>query len=296
MDSTRILDEHIDQLTHVYRVAIDAAPVNAEIDRQLKDIGRTARIPGFRPGRAPLPVLRSRFGNQVREATVDRMGIDVARQVIAEKALQPIRRPEIGLASGAPAADGELVLELMVEVAPRFDAGELGGLTLQRLSTAAGGASESEQAQIHLRRQLFDALMARHDFPVPREMVEQERASIENGYRHEIGGPIDEALHAGFRDIAERRVRLAILLTETGRHHDIRLDREEVRTLIAAQAQGDEAQQAALIDYYLEHPSAMAELQSALFEDRVVAFLLERCEIEDVQVSAEEFDRALALP
>lgn len=125
-------------------------------------------------------------------------------------------------------------------------------------------------------------------------MVERERAGIEAGYQRDIGGAVDAELGAEFARIAERRIRLAILLTEIGRVHNIRLDRDEVKALIAAQAQDDDAQQAELIDYYLDHPSAMAELQSALFEDRVVVFLLDRCDIEDVQLSADAFNSAFS--
>ncbi|PLW81372.1 hypothetical protein CWI75_16195 [Kineobactrum sediminis] len=293
MNNSRILDERIDQLTHVYRLALDAGPVNTEVDRQLSDMGRTATVSGFRKGKAPLSVLRNRFGDRIRQSVVDRMAIEVARQIIAEKVLQPIRRPEISLIEQSPANTAELELELTVEVAPRVELDSLEGLALQRLAPPTGSTAEQEQAQIHLRRQLFDVLMARHDFPVPGEMVERERTGIEAGYQRDIGGPVDADLRVEFARIAERRIRLAILLTEIGRVHNIHLDRDEVTALIAAQAQDDDTQQAELIDYYLDHPSAMAELQSALFEDRVVAFLLAHCDIEEVQLSADGFSSAL---
>lgn len=128
MNSSRILAEHIDQLTHVYRLGLDAGPVNSEIDRQLTDMGRTARAPGFRQGRAPLSVPRNCFGDRVRRSVVDRMAIEVARQVIAEKALQPIRRPEISLVAASPANAAELELELTVEVAPAVELDAIDGL------------------------------------------------------------------------------------------------------------------------------------------------------------------------
>lgn len=293
MSKSRILDEQIDGLTHVYRVAIDSAPVNEAVDRQLTEVGKTARIPGFRVGRAPLHILRNHYGTRIRDQVIDHMAIEVARGLIAEKALEPIRRPTINIDEPGSQSEDTVEFTLLLEVAPSFELGPLENFQLRRLVPSADQDSLDEQARSHLRRQLFDVLMARYDFPVPKDMVEHEHERIKHGFEAEVGEPVDPEMDRELVNIAERRIRLAILLTEIGRVHNIIIPPEEVEALVERQAQRDPAHQAELIDYYLDHPTALAELQSPLFEDRVVEFLLDRSEIEEINVTPEEFHRLL---
>ncbi|MDZ7669336.1 MAG: trigger factor [Gammaproteobacteria bacterium] len=286
MSESRVLDEQIDGLTYRFRIALDSREMTRAVDTQLKTLGRTARLPGFRPGRAPLPILRNRFGRQVREAVADRMAMDVARRIIVERQLQPARRPALHM--DAAADPGEPTFTLLLEVAPTVDLGELPAFELRRLQPSHPDPELEAHADSLLRRELFDALTERYDFPVPADMVENEYARIVAGFEAQVGERIDPTLADRLRAIAERRIRLAIIFTEIGAAYDIHVPRDEVEALVEQQAERDPEHQAAIIDYYLDHPTAMAELQSPLFEDRVVAFLLERSRIEDVNVSTEE--------
>ena len=62
----RILEEQISGLTHTYRIACERSAISAEVDRELKKIGRNASLRGFRKGRAPLSVLRAHYGAKVQ--------------------------------------------------------------------------------------------------------------------------------------------------------------------------------------------------------------------------------------
>ncbi len=294
MAGIRIVDEQIEGLTHTYRVSLDASRVAETVNIKLKEIGRKACIPGFRPGHAPLSLVRKHHGDRVREAVVDRLAISVTRMLIAEKNIEPTRRPKIHVEQEDASSSGEVLFSLLLEVPPKVEIGPLSGFRLRQLRATEDDTVLAEWANADLRRQLFDKLMERYDFPVPKDMVENEYERIVHGFEAEVGETVDTEFAVEMRGIAERRIRLAILLTEIGRVHDIQVPRAEVEALVERQAERDPAHQAEIIDYYLDHPTALAELQSPLFEDRVVAFLLKRCEIEEVELSNEELRKALA--
>jgi FKBP-type peptidyl-prolyl cis-trans isomerase (trigger factor) len=288
MTDGRIIDENIDGLTHTYRATLDGAHIANVVDGKLRELGRTTPVPGFRPGRSPLSILRKIHGNKVRNAVVDRMAIELARRLIVEKKLEPVRRPIIRIDEECLNSTGPVEFFLVLEVAPQFELGPVEGFRLQRPRQAENDPTLALQAQAHVRRQLFDALMERYDFPIPGDMVEAEYKQIAFGYETEVGETVGPRTECELRKIAARRIRLAILLAEIGRVHKINIQRAEVEALIEQQADLDPAHRAEITDYYLDHPTALAELQSPLFEQRVVDFLLERCEIEEVELSAEE--------
>lgn len=281
MADVRVLDEHIDGLTHTYRVSLDARSIAESVDIKLKELGRKAPIPGFRPGHAPPSLVQKRYGRRVREAVVDRMAIRVARSLIESNQLEPVGRPRIRMEEEAATSSGEAIFSLCVEVPPRVVLDSLEGFRLRRTRAADGDTMLAEEAHADLRRQLFDQLMERYDFPVPNEMVRNEYERIVHGFKARVGEAVDAELEAELRAIAERRIRLAILLTEIGQAHDIGIPRTEVEALVEREAERDPEHQNDIIDYYVDNPTALAELQSPLFEDRVVSFLLERCEIYD---------------
>lgn len=293
MTDAHILYESVDGLSHMFRISIDAGPVNTALDDRLRDMARSARIPGFRPGRAPLAMLRNLHAERIRATIVDHLAIDVARRLIAERALEPGRRPTIQIENDGSAASDSVTFTLLLEVMPRVELGDLGKISLHRFQVPEDDAELAEFAREHLWRQLFDVLLDTHDFPIPNDMAENEYGRISRGFEAKVGEKIDDELEAELRRIAERRVRLAILLTEIGRAHQISVPRSEVEALVEAQAERDPEHQSEIIDYYLDHPTALAELQSPLFEERVVEFLLARSEVSVIELSAEELRRKM---
>lgn len=287
MADFRILDQRVDGLAHSYRVALDARSVAEAVDEELKQIGRKVRVPGFRPGRAPPSLVRSHHGERIRAAVVDRMAIGLARRLIAEKNLEPISRPRIEIENRGADPSGEVTFSLLFEVAPEFRLGALEGMRLRRVRVPDGDGGLTERANADVKRQLFDELMKRYDFAVPRAMVDDEYERIVRNFEAEVGETVDAELDVRLHGIAERRIRLAILLTGIGQAHGIRTSRAEIEALVEREAERYAEHQAEIIDYYLDHPTALAELQAPLFEDRVVAFLLERSDIEEVEPSTE---------
>ncbi len=288
MTDPRILSEKIDGLSHAFHISVDAAPITAAVNARLQELGRTARIPGFRPGRAPLAMLRIRHGEPVRNAVVDHLAINVARRLIVERQLEPSRRPTIQIDKDSAAESDCVTFTLLLEVMPRVKLSKLDDFVLRQFQSPENDPALTKLARENLRRQLFDELIASHDFLIPQDMVENEYGRIVRGFEAKVGETVDAGLEADMRQIAERRVRLAILFAEIGRAYQISVPRTEVEALVESQAERDPEHQAEIIDYYLDHPTALAELQSPLFEERIVEFLLKRSEIQVVELSEEE--------
>lgn len=284
MSDARLLDEQVDGLRHSFRLSLDGSEVRRQVDTKLKRMARTADLPGFRPGKVPLSMLRRRIGTGVRDGVVDRLAIKIVRRLIAERSLQPAGRPRIEIESDAE----DVVFSLVLDLAPVVELGEVAGFALEHLHCEPPDPELNEEADLLLRRQLFDALIERYDFAVPADMVANELARIRRGFEDEVGEAVDAALADQLQNIAERRIRLAILLTEIGNAHGVQVPRWEVETLLEDPVEPELTHQGEIIDYYLDHPTALAELQSPLFEDRVVEFLLAHSEVQPVTLSADE--------
>jgi FKBP-type peptidyl-prolyl cis-trans isomerase (trigger factor) len=288
----RIIEERISALTHNYRIACDRSAMSAEVERELERLGKGASVPGFRKGHAPPAVIRTHYGTKVQASVEDALALDVARKVIAEKGLQPIGRPVIEVDKQAVASNTELTFTLLLEVAPVVVLKPL-EFQLQRLRAETPDADSIAKSDLQLRRQLFDKLTEQYDFAVPGDMVQHELDRIKQGYEAEVGEPVDAELAVHLLEIAERRIRLAILFAEIGRIHDVHLMPAEVDALLQQRADADDTNREDVLKYYLDHPMALAELQSPLFENRVVEFLFSQSQIEDVVVTVAELDEAI---
>jgi trigger factor len=154
----------------------------------------------------------------------------------------------------------------------------------------------------HMKRQLLDQLAAAHDFPVPESMVEAEFGQIWEQLEHEASHEADpaaarkemEAERADYRAIAERRVRLGLLLSEIGQKNNVQISQQEMNQLImqAAQQYRPEERQR-FVDYVRNEPMAAAQLRAPLFEDKVVDHLFATAEIGERTVTREELEAAI---
>ena len=174
---------------------------------------------------------------------------------------------------------------------------KLGLDSLDKLRDAARGQLEAEQlraSRSHLKRALLDALDVSHSFDLPPAMVDAEFRQIWNQVEQDIksGNLADEdksksedELRAEFRRIAERRVRLGLLLSEIGRLNGIQVTQEELNRAVVAQARQYPGQEQRIFEIYRNNPDAVAQLRAPIFEDKVVDFLCGQVKIEDKPVS-----------
>lgn len=151
-----------------------------------------------------------------------------------------------------------------------------------------------------VKRQLLDQLDAQHSFDLPPKMVDQE---FENIWRQittemaqanrtfEAENTTEEAARADYRKIAERRVRLGLVLSEIGEKNKIEVTEEEVQRALQAQLRQFPGREKQLIDYYRANPEALAGLRAPVFEEKVVDYLLELVKVTDKPVSREDLLR-----
>lgn len=177
---------------------------------------------------------------------------------------------------------------------------DVGFESLQALRSALRDRLEQEhsaQTRLRAKRALFDKLDALHDFPLPPGMVNAEFDQIwrqlsadrdAGRLDAEDASKSEEELRIEYRRIAERRVRLGLLLAEVGRRNDVDLTQEEVREGLIAQVRRFPGQEQSIYDLYVRNPQLMAQVRAPLYEEKVVDFMLELAQVETKTVSREE--------
>jgi len=182
---------------------------------------------------------------------------------------------------------------------------ELGLESLEQLQGLLRGQLEQETAGLTrtaMKRSLLDQLAAGHDFAVPPSMVEAEFEQIMDQLKHEAGHEEDpeaalkeiEAEVDDYRSIAERRVRLGLLLSEIGQTNGVEVSSQEMQMLLAQAAQQYRPEdRQRFYEYVQSEPLAAAQLRAPLFEDKVVDFLFDKAEVTEREVTREELEAAI---
>jgi trigger factor len=433
-----------DGLKRAYTVVVPAADLEGRRAAKLSELGRTLRLPGFRPGKVPMPVVRQRFGQSVMAQVVEESIDRATQEMLSARGLRPAETPKVDVLSLDPAAppptgpaadlafklefellpevalpdfsaialtrlaavpDAETVDRALAEIARRqvepvaveedrgardgdtlvvdftgridgepfpggggtgvsvevgaggfipgfaeqleglrpgeqrsiavtfpaeygvaelagkaatFDvtatalrtrpplvlddalAVQLGLASLEELRGVIAGQIQRDYdslSRLRLKRALLDALAERVDFAVPDGLVEGEFAAIWQNLTERLADgtadPEDRAkdevaLRAEYRAIAERRVRLGLLLSEVGRVHGIVVTDEEMTRAMRREAARYRGQEPQVMEFLRKTPQAAARLRGPIFEDKVVDFILELARVEEVRVSAAE--------
>jgi trigger factor len=426
----QITETNSEGLKHEFKVTIGADDIAQRVESRLKELGRQVRLPGFRPGKVPITVLRQRYGTSVMGEVLERAVNDSSSEAMREHKLRPALQPKVEIVSFNEGKDLEykLAVEVLPEVAPmnfaelklerlrpdvpdaevdsaleriarqqrkdevvdraaekgdivvidftgRIDGTEFPGGSAkgQRLELGTGqfipgfedqllgakagehrdvavtfpadyGASDlagknavfdvevkevravtpqpideslaeavgmenlaalrdavrqqiereySGIARQRLKRQLLDRLAERHHFPVPQGMVDIELNVIWKQYEAERdrlkqqgttdpdAGKSEEELKSEYRDIAERRVRLGLLLSEVGRSNNISVSQEEINRALAEEARRLPGRERQVIEFYRNQPGALDQLRAPLFENKVIDYILEIAEVTE---------------
>ena len=437
-DETRMQVTEIsaEGLKREYRISVPAADIEGKLVARLNEVGREVRVPGFRAGKVPLAVLRTRFGDAVKGEVLQSTIEDATTSAIEDEGVRPAMQPEIGDLKFEDGADLEytLNLELMPEIEPvdfaalelermvvraeddkvdeavgrlaeqhrhfspaddgaeakdgdevaidfvgsidgePFEGGAAEGFVLrlgsgqfvpgfeeQLLGAKAGdektveidfpedypndelkgkkasfavtvkelrnpddtlvddelakhvgfddldslkatvrGEIEGQYERIardRLKRSLLDKLADSYSFDLPPGMVEREFETIwgqveqareKDELDDEDKALSDDELKERYRGIAERRVRLALLLSEVGRENNIRVTEDEMTRAVAEQARMFQGREAEIYEFYQSNPEAMQSLQAPIFEDKVVDFIVEMAQVTDRTVGIDE--------
>ncbi|MGH7124027.1 MAG: trigger factor [Stellaceae bacterium] len=433
----QITETATEGLRREFKVVIPAADIEQRVSSRLSEIGRTVRLPGFRPGKVPMTVLKRRYGPAVMGEVLERAVNDTSSEALREQNLRPALQPKVEITAFNEGTDLEfkLAVEVLPEIQPmdfgelkleklkpevpedevqralervakqqrksetveraaetgdvvvidfkgsvdgkEFPGGSADGYSLElgtssfipgfedqligakaaeartvsvtfpadygaadlagkaasfdvkvkevralqaqpiddSLATAVGlekldelRQSLSEQiernyddlARQRLKRTLLDRLAERHEFAVPQGMVdieftaiwqqfEQERARQKSAGEPEAEEPTnEEELKTEYRSIAERRVRLGLLLAEVGRNHNISVTPDEINRSLMDRARQFPGQERRVLEYYRSHPEAIDQIRAPMFEDKVIDFILERAEVTERRVPVAE--------
>lgn len=420
-------------------VSMTAAEIDAKVDERLVELGKTVKMPGFRPGKIPMTLLKSKYGKAVMGEVLELVVNESSLKAINENNLRPAMRPKIevktfdegkGLeytmeiellpeikladlsdikvekltakpdaktvretlekiastnkisevvteARAAKAGDivvidfdgtvnGEAfpgmkgndfqlelgsksfvdtfedqlvgskagdkktvkvtfpkdyghdklqgveavfevaVKELRKPVAPAIDdefAKQLGFESLAKVEEAVSKQIQAEYdqlARMNVKRVLLDALDEKHSFDVPAGMVRAEFAGIwhqlnpNKPHDHEADDhKFDtEEENDEYMAIAERRVKLGLVLAEVGRQNKIEVTTPEIQQAVINEARRYPGQEKQVFEFYQKNTQALESIKAPIYEDKVVDFILERSKIDSREVSIDELTKA----
>ena len=171
---------------------------------------------------------------------------------------------------------------------------------LAKLKEAIRGNLTEQYARMSrdkVKRALLDALDKRYSFDLPEGLVEQEFESIwkqvqgerqESGKSFEDEGTTEETQRADYRRIAERRVRLGLLLAEVGDKAEVKVSDEEVTKALIERARSYPGQEKMIWDHYRKNPEALAEIRAPLYEEKVVDHIIGLAKVTDKPVAKDD--------
>jgi len=187
-------------------------------------------------------------------------------------------------------------LELNDEVAKA-----LGMESLEKLREAVRAQLENQFGSVtrqKAKRKLLDALDEAYKFEAPEKLIEAEFQNIwsqvtrdleEAGQTFEDEGTTEEAAREEYRQLADRRVRLGLVLAEIGEKANVQVSDDEVqRALFESIRRYPQSQQREIYEYYRSHPEALANIRAPIFEEKVIDHLLSEVTVTDQKVTRDE--------
>jgi len=269
------------RVTVSFQGTIDGTPFEGgAADDVALMLGSGEFIPGFEDQLEGIKAGESRtvntkFPDNYRVATL--AGKDAVFAVTAKKVETP----------GSLTLDDEFAKTLGLE-----SLGKLRDALRERIEREHAAASRQK-----IKRALLDQLDTKHKFDPPPTLVEEEFnnvwSTIENDLKQQgrtfaDEGTTEERARQEYRTIAERRVRLGLVLAEIGEKNNIKVTDDQLTQAIVAQARMMPGQEQGVWEYYRNNPAALAAVRAPLFEDKVIDFLFELANVTEKQVSREE--------
>ncbi len=431
-----------DGLKRAFSVVVPAAEIEGKVAAKLAEVGRTIKLPGFRPGKVPVNLVRQRYGASITAEVMQDSLNTAADLVVEERGLRPAGQPKIELV-GQPdvkaAQASDLAFSMEMELLPEITPPDLAALKLTRLRSEVapevvektlerlasqqrdsvpvedrgaetgdvltvdfagsvdgdafeGGAGTDTKVEIggegfipgfsegmiglrpgeerdvpvtfpaayhaealagkdavfhitakalgkpaplaiddalatklgfesldklretvsaqmqreldqmsrlRIKRELLDVLADQAAFPAPQNLVDAEFGAIwQRVEQDSASGQVDEedrgkdseTLRAEYRAIADRRVRLGLLLSEIGTKAGVQVSQAELTQALRQEASRYPGQEMQVIEFFRKTPAAIEQLRGPLFEDKVVDYILEMAQVEDRVVEPDELN------
>jgi len=270
-----------DRVTIDFVGSIDGEPFEGGKgeDTQLV-LGQSKFIPGFEDGlmgakAGETPTIKAVFPDDYPVATL--AGSEATFEVTVKEVAFPVP-PEIDDA-----------------FAKTFGADSLD--KLKELITAQIMQEYNSAARLKLKRELLDQLENAHSFELPSSLVEHEFEAIwgqlnenlkQSGKTLADEGKTEEEARADYRAIAERRVRLGLVVGEIGEKGGLEVTQDELRRALMEQARRFPGQEKTVYEYYEKTPGALSELRAPIFEDKVVDYVLGQAKPTEKKVTKDE--------
>jgi trigger factor len=247
------------------------------------DLGANAFIPGFEEQLVGIKVGETRMVKVTFPADYPVAAV-AGKPAEFEFKLNELRR--------------RIVPEVNEDFAKAVGADDLAGLRARVRDMLQGQLDEL--SRLRLKRQLLDKLAASHSFPVPQGMLDAEFDAIwrqveeaKKAGQLDAGdvGKSDDELRTEYRAIAERRVRLGLLLSDVGQKHNVTVAPEDFSKAVMAEARRYPGQESAVVGHYQRNPQAVESLRAPLFEEKVVDLILGLAKVTDRPVSIEDLQK-----
>ena len=423
-------------LKRQFKIIVPAGDLSAKVDERLAELARTASMPGFRPGKVPVGLLKKQYGQALYGEALEQAVNASTAKAIEDRGLKPALQPRVDLKELKEGKDVEF--EVAVEVLPEIGKLDFSGIELERLKAAVPdtdvdqaieriakanreqkpvdpprpaqkgdaikidfvgsvdgkefpggtaadyalelgsgsfipgfedqligaevgktidvkvtfpadyGAAElagkeavfkcttkelhefvsrpaddelakknnfdsleamrkavadriaQDYAQVSrsmIKRQLLDKLAESHKFPVPEGLVEGEFNAIwqrieeakKNGQKLEDD---EEKMRTEYREIAERRIRLGLMLADVGRSNSIDVTPEELNQAVMREAMRYPGQERQVLEFYGKNAELKERLRAPMFEEKTVDFILELAKVTEKSVTPEELLKA----
>jgi trigger factor len=273
--------EESDRLTIDFVGKIDGEPFEGGAGEGVTIvIGQGGFIPGFEEG------LKGAKADEERTVTATFPAEYPEKSLAGKEATFDVKVKDVA-APKRPAVDDEFAKPLGAESLAN----------LRELVTEQIKREYEQASRAKLKRVLLDELEKRHDFALPPSLVDREFEGIWNqvsegmkqaGKSFEDEGKTEEQAKDEYRKIAERRVRLGLVLGEVGDKAEIQVSQDEMRRALVEQARRYPGQERMVYEFYEKNPNAIAELRAPIYEEKVVDHILEQAKPVDRKVDREE--------
>lgn len=281
--------EHGDQVVIDFEGTIDGEPFEGgRAEDAAVVLGRGSFLPGFEES------LLGAAAGETKEVTTTFPADYAAKELAGKEAVFKITIKKV-LSPVRPQLDDEFAKTMGLD-----SVAALREAVKKQLEGEFAAASRTK-----LKRRLLDALDQAHSFDLPQTLVDNEFNAIwqrvvseleRAGRSFEQEGTSEEKAREEYRRLAERRVRLGLVLSEIGDKNGIQVQEDEVQRALMARLRQFPGQERQVYEFYRQNPQAMAELRAPLFEDKVVDYILELARVRDKKVSAKELFEQLEEP
>lgn len=421
-------------LNHELEVTVKADDIAKRIDARLAEVSRTMKLPGFRPGKVPMNLMKQRYGKAVMGEVLEAAVNETSQKALADKKIKPALQPkievksfdegtdlvytmvvetlpeikikdykgfkltklvaksddkaiddaleriasmrkttqpikgkratkdgdtvvidfkgrtaddnvehpgmaadghhlELGAGQFIPGFEGQLTgkkagdeVAVNVQFPENYGAAELAGrdaifdVTIHEIREAADVEIDDEFAKslgmedvaalrkaveeqtnqeyvnhsrLKLKRALLDQLDNAYTFEIPQGMKEMELKNIKqqiemDNQQRGVDAELTDEEQEELQDIADRRVRLGIVLSEIGKENNIQVVDAELQKAVISEAQKYPGQEKEVFDYFSKNRDALESLRAPIYEDKVVDFILELADVKEKEVSVEE--------